>query len=118
VTDVPIEVLRAAREWATRHRHAVPDDRLIELAFAAGLSAGQAAELDLSHRDERERAAERNRIKKLLTIPALAALRCVPDGRIQNGCVIHDGATVRERLRQAWLSAFRDVAEGGEPNAG
>lgn len=48
--------------------------------------------------------AERLRIKRLLSAPMLAALRCVPDGEIRNGCVIHDGATVRERLRQAWLA--------------
>lgn len=49
-------------------------------------------------------AAERDRIKRLLSTPLLAALRCIPDGRIQSGCVIHDGATVRERVRQAYLA--------------
>lgn len=46
--------------------------------------------------------AERERIKRLLSTPLLAALRCIPDGRIQTGCVIHNGATVRERVRQAY----------------
>jgi hypothetical protein len=52
-------------------------------------------------------AAERERISRILTLPLLAALRCIPDGRIQNGCVISDGAKVRENARQAYL-AVRD----------
>jgi hypothetical protein len=39
----PIEVLRAARDWATEHRHQIPDDRLTEIAFAAGLAARRTA---------------------------------------------------------------------------
>jgi hypothetical protein len=53
--------------------------------------------------------AERKRCTDLLTLPGLAALRCIPDGEIRNGCVVHDGGQVRERLRRAYL-AVRDGA--------
>jgi hypothetical protein len=39
----PIEVLRAARDWAAEHHHQIPDDRLTEIAFAAGVAAGRTA---------------------------------------------------------------------------
>lgn len=58
-------------------------------------------------------AAERERVRRLLAVPALNALRCIPDGPIRNGCVITDGATVRERLREA----YRAVVNGDEPSA-
>ena len=32
----PIEVLRAAREWAEQHRHPQPDDRMLAIVYAAG----------------------------------------------------------------------------------
>jgi hypothetical protein len=47
-------------------------------------------------------AAERARIQTSLAPALLAAFRCIPDGEIRNGCVINDGAQVRERLRVAW----------------
>lgn len=54
--------------------------------------------------------AERERIKNILTLPLLAALRCIPDGRIQKGCIISDGTKVRENARQAYL-AVRDAVD-------
>ncbi len=47
-------------------------------------------------------ATERERIKRSLTLAVLAAIRCIPDGEIRNGCVVQDGRQVRERLRSAW----------------
>lgn len=55
--------------------------------------------------------AERERIRRLLTLPLLAVLRCIPDGEIRSGCHVHDGATVREKARQAYLAAFHDETE-------
>ncbi len=49
-------------------------------------------------------AQVRRQIASALAQPTLAAIRCIPDGPIQRGCVTHDGATVRERLRQAYLA--------------
>lgn len=42
--------------------------------------------------------------RALLFPPLLAALRCIPDGEIRSGCVVNDGAKVRERVRQAYLT--------------
>jgi hypothetical protein len=53
---------------------------------------------------EKAVAEERARIKELICLPALQALRAIPDGRIQKGCVVMDGKQVRERLRQAYLA--------------
>jgi hypothetical protein len=39
----PIEVLRAARDWATEHRHQIPDDRMLAIVYAAGRTAAAAA---------------------------------------------------------------------------
>jgi hypothetical protein len=39
----PIEVLRAARDWAAEHRHQIPDDRLIAIVYAAGRTAAAEA---------------------------------------------------------------------------
>lgn len=52
--------------------------------------------------------AERERVRRLLSPPLLAGLRSIPDGTIQNGCVIHDGEAVREKLR----AAYRAVVDG------
>lgn len=60
-------------------------------------------------------AEERTRIQELLTIPVLKAVRAIPDGRIQTGCVIQDGATVRERLRQAYLAIDGEGVVEGDP---
>lgn len=54
--------------------------------------------------------AERNRVRRLLTRPGLNAIRAIQDGEIRQGCVVMDGATVREELRQAYL-AIRDGKE-------
>lgn len=54
--------------------------------------------------------AERERVRHLLSQPLLAGLRSIPDGRTQNGCVIHDGEQVREKLR----AAYRAVVDGEE----
>ena len=74
--------------------------------YAAGLVIAA-----LDSYDQHVLAAERARIKRSLSIAVLAALRSIPDGEIRNGCVVHDGAQVRERLRSAWLSITgEDVA--------
>lgn len=39
----PIEVLRAAREWAAEHNHQTPDDRMLAIVYAAGVAAGRTA---------------------------------------------------------------------------
>lgn len=49
-------------------------------------------------------AAERDRVRRLMSRPGLNALRSIPDGEIRQGCVILDGAKVREELRQAYLA--------------
>jgi hypothetical protein len=54
--------------------------------------------------------AERDRVRRLLTRPGLNAIRAIQDGEIRQGCVVMDGATVREELRQAYL-AIRDGKE-------
>jgi hypothetical protein len=38
----PIEVLRAARDWAAEHRHQIPDDRMLAIVYAAGRTAAAA----------------------------------------------------------------------------
>lgn len=48
-------------------------------------------------------AEGRRQAAEILMRPGLDALRCIPDGRIQNGCVVHDGATVRKNLQAAYL---------------
>jgi hypothetical protein len=53
----------------------------------------------------------RQRVREHLCHAALAALRCIPDGEIRNGCVVHDGAAVRERLRLGYLALTREPAE-------
>jgi hypothetical protein len=64
-------------------------------------------------RDERAKvdAEWRRRVREHLCLPALAALRCIPDGEIRSGCVVHDGAAVRERLRLGYLALTREPAE-------
>lgn len=54
--------------------------------------------------------AERERVRRLMSRPGLNAVRSIPDGEIRSGCVVMDGATVREELRQAYLA----VLKGGE----
>jgi len=58
---------------------------------------------------------ERRRIQRSLAIAVLKAVRSIPDGEIRNGCVIHDGAKVREGLRQAWLAIADDLPEERTP---
>lgn len=73
-----------------------------EVRLSEALSENAALRNRLAAPEEFERA----RIQALLSSPLLAALRCIPDGTHQSGCVIHDGAKVRERVRQAYLAAF------------
>jgi hypothetical protein len=85
------------------------DDRL------AGLSPVEAYErgrVDERAKVQAEMDAEwRQRVREHLGRAALAALRCVPDGEIRVGCVVHDGAAVRERLRLGYLSLTREAAQ-------
>lgn len=53
-----------------------------------------------------ELAAERDRIRAALIPALLAAVRCIPDGEIRSGCVVNDGATVRQRLKAAYWEAI------------
>lgn len=46
----------------------------------------------------------REEIARELAPAMLAARTAIPDGRLQRGCIVQDGAQVRERLRQAWLA--------------
>lgn len=85
--------------------------------FGPDVANGLTSVLALVERDQRAEveadvASERERIRQVLSGPFLAVLRCVPDGRIQNGCVVHDGKTVRERARQAYLTAFTNNRDG------
>lgn len=91
-----------------------PTDEMVTQAVdkflrSAGVSA-TIGQIDNAMRDvlTDAMAAERERIKNLLTIPLLKALRCIPDGTLQNGCIVGDGATARENARQAYLAAFRE----------
>lgn len=42
---VPIQILRAARTWAEQHQHQSPDDRMLEIVYAAGMLAAGQSEL-------------------------------------------------------------------------
>ncbi|MEV1013860.1 MULTISPECIES: hypothetical protein [unclassified Micromonospora] len=55
-------------------------------------------------RDEQIRRDERERIRRNLSLPMLQALRLIPHGRIQQGCVVSDGNVVRQRLRAAYFA--------------
>ncbi|MEO3929258.1 hypothetical protein ABGB07_36215 [Micromonosporaceae bacterium B7E4] len=88
-------------------------DRATAAAIAhherAGLApSGQHARATYDAFVELIREDERVKVKRSLSIAVLAALRSIPDGEIRNGCVVHDGAKVRERLRSAWLAIDRD----------
>ena len=50
--------------------------------------------------------AERERVRRLMSRPALNAMRSVPDGEIRQGCVVLDGGKVREELRRAYLAVI------------
>jgi hypothetical protein len=71
-------------------------------------------------RDERAKvdAEWRRRVREHLYLSALAALRCIPDGEIRSGCVVHDGAAVRERLRLGYLALTRGPAESHADGVG
>ncbi|WP_328344639.1 hypothetical protein [Micromonospora sp. NBC_00421] len=45
---------------------------------------------------------ERERIRRILALPLLQALRLIPSGRIQQGCVVSDGDAVRSNLKAAY----------------
>ncbi|MFJ8690214.1 hypothetical protein [Micromonospora wenchangensis] len=45
---------------------------------------------------------ERERIRRILSLPMLQALRVIPSGRIQQGCVVSDGDAVRRNLKAAY----------------
>jgi hypothetical protein len=101
-TDEMVQAFR--RAWRDQYQFGIASQ---EGATRNGLTAVLAlVERDLRLRIEAEAAAEREHIRQVVGLPFLAAIRCVPDGRIQNGCVVHDGKTVRERAKQAYLNAF------------
>ena len=54
--------------------------------------------------------AERERVRKLLTLPGLQAVKAIPDGEIRNGCVVLDGGQVRANLK----AAYRAIVNGEE----
>lgn len=56
--------------------------------------------------------AERERIRRNLALPMLQALRLIPSGHIQQGCVVTDGDVVRDRLRAAYMGITADPASG------
>lgn len=57
----------------------------------------------------------REQIARELSPALLAARTAIPDGRLQRGCVVQDGATVRERLRQAYLAIRAGAPEVDYP---
>lgn len=60
--------------------------------------------VDAAVRDERER------IRRTLSLPMLQALRVIPSGRVQQGCVVSDGDAVRANLKAAY-----HAVSGGQP---
>ncbi|MFG2046045.1 hypothetical protein ACGFIW_01275 [Micromonospora sp. NPDC048935] len=60
-------------------------------------------------------AAERERIRGNLSLPMLQALRLIPHGRVQQGCVVSDGDVVRERLRVAYFAITADQPTASLP---
>lgn len=54
--------------------------------------------------DQHVIAREREAIQRMLALPLLHAIRCIPDRQIRRGCVVSDGTRVREELRAAWQS--------------
>ncbi len=54
--------------------------------------------------------AERERIRAMLSLPMLQALRLIPTGTVQQGCVVSDGTVVRQRLRAAYFAITADSA--------
>jgi hypothetical protein len=76
------------------------------------VTAEQDFEASIRQDERAEADAEwRLRVREHLCLAALAALRCIPDGEIRNGCVVHDGAAVRERLRLGYLALTREPSE-------
>ncbi len=59
---------------------------------------------------EQIRRDEREHIRRNLSLPMLQALRLIPHGRVQQGCVVSDGDVVRERLRAAYFAITADAA--------
>ncbi|MER7331781.1 MULTISPECIES: hypothetical protein [unclassified Micromonospora] len=57
---------------------------------------------------------ERARIRRNLSLPLLQAMRVIPSGRIQQGCVISDGTIVRERMRDAYFGITADPTLGDQ----
>lgn len=71
-----------------------------------------------AHQQVTDLRAALRRSLDALTPAGLAALRCIPEGPIRAGCHRHDGATVRENLRQAYrtlLEATREAEAGAAP---
>ncbi|MFD6565478.1 hypothetical protein [Micromonospora profundi] len=64
---------------------------------------------------EQIRRDERERIRAALSLPMLQALRLIPHGRVQQGCVISDGDVVRERLRAAYFGITADQPPPSPP---
>lgn len=62
----------------------------------------------MSDTAEDVRRDERERIRRNLSLPMLQALRLIPHGRVQQGCVVSDGDVVRERLRAAYFAITAD----------
>jgi hypothetical protein len=88
-------------EVRARIHHLIEVDPALRVAYEQGC-ADERAKVD---------AEWRQRVREHLCLPALAALRCIPDGEIRSGCVVHDGAAVRERLRLGYLSLTREAAQ-------
>lgn len=61
------------------------------------------------------RRDERERIRRNLSLPMLQALRLIPHGRVQQGCIVSDGDVVRQRLRAAYFAITADPDSGEQP---
>lgn len=104
---VPIEAVRAFRWAADAEHERLLANRLIDHADidTCTTAAGLAAAL----------TQERDRISRILVPAVLAAIRCIPDGEIRRGCLVYDGANVRERLRRAYLAIRDPELAGSQP---
>lgn len=67
----------------------------------------QAADLVVSALDRYDSHVLHQVVGELI-LATVAAERCIPDGKHRTGCVVYDGAQVRERLHRA-VEATQDL---------
>ena len=99
ISQAAVDAFNAAQNQVWKESAPISQGDLVTVNRAATV-AGLEAALPLLL------AAELDRIRAVLVPALLAAVRCIPDGEIRSGCVVHDGATVRKRLKDAYREAL------------